>query len=233
VALGCILINWSGLLATASEGVIPAKSSTLAQNDFPKKIVATMGVLGAGPISMQEDFREYDQYNVYDFKVEDDLKYEIFLHRDGRLYNNKNKLVSNWMFAKNFVLDPSGRMYLFPSLFGILHHSSPTGGDPVLFAAEMRVIAGVIYSISNTSGHYKPSFDVMLKFLATLDALDAPVNNIRVYRAKGVHAKGRLFVGKYKDIREGKLLDSGDSYDSGGSGNSDKLLDHVSCMMLF
>ncbi len=67
-----------------------------------------------------------------------------------------------------FVISPDEVMYAGEQQVGKRHHSSFLAGGPVLAAGELGVSGGVIKSINNSSGHYRPcdehSYN-MLRFL--------------------------------------------------------------------
>lgn len=79
-------------------------------------------------------------------------------------------------------------------------HSSFLGGTPVLAAAMWTIEAGVLKSINNYSGHYKPNLKHMVRFLMTLEG-----NGVNVSR---IHLRDQNGLGPL----EGKLEFTGDEY---------------------
>ncbi|MEC4718454.1 hypothetical protein RY831_04805 [Noviherbaspirillum sp. CPCC 100848] len=69
-----------------------------------------------------------------------------------------------------FVMDEQGNMYASVNQkVGKFHHSSLTSGGPVAAAGELEVVEGVITLISDRSGHYKPTKELMAQALQQLE----------------------------------------------------------------
>jgi len=89
---------------------------------------------------------------------------KLKLHfKDGRVYTNKGELFDTLDADGGraiFVMDENGNFYASNShSVGSFHHSSIMAGKPVAAAGELDVTEGVITTISNRSGHYRPSHD--------------------------------------------------------------------------
>jgi hypothetical protein len=67
-----------------------------------------------------------------------------------------------------FVVDRDGRLIAAPPRAGVIHHSSLSGGKPVLMAGEFEIVAGKVTVITNQSGHFRPSTAVFERFLVGL-----------------------------------------------------------------
>lgn len=86
------------------------------------------------------------------------------LCRNGKILNSPFFLTrSSGQTEAQFVLTRDGKLYVFNIAnlkdFGdnyTLKHSSFTGGKPVAAAGKVLAINGIIYTVSNDSGHYKP-----------------------------------------------------------------------------
>jgi RHS repeat-associated protein len=82
-----------------------------------------------------------------------------------------------------FVMDPFGNIYAYPStgnLVGRLHHSTLVGGEPVAMAGEMKVTEGRVTVISDKSGHYQTTREMMNQFNEHLERLGIDVSNIQL-----------------------------------------------------
>ncbi|MFE7801707.1 hypothetical protein [Nocardia sp. NPDC057440] len=105
--------------------------------------------------------------------------YLITVREDGKLYDAEGNLFDTRKGSKPsgnrkrcaiFVMDENGSIYAsnYHEL-GRFHHSSLVAGESVAGAGEIRVENGVITHLSDKSGHYKPTFDMMVKVIERLD----------------------------------------------------------------
>ena len=83
-----------------------------------------------------------------------------------------------------FVMDVSGEIYAYLSQSkpGRIHHASLVGGEPVAMAGEMKVEQGRVTVVSNKSGHYQPTWEMMVKFNQRLARLGVEVSKIQLER---------------------------------------------------
>jgi hypothetical protein len=88
-----------------------------------------------------------------------------------------------------FVEAPDGTFYASPvDKVGTIHHSTFLAGGPVKTAGEMKIVAGVLKSINNASGHYKPSAASTNQALLDLKALGVPTKGVTTADiTKGAH----------------------------------------------
>jgi hypothetical protein len=97
-------------------------------------------------------------------KPEEREQYRLFV-RDGKLYSAKDGKLFDTSNAETlrggeqaiFVMDSYGNLYAAPEhVRGSFHHSSFLAGQPVSAAGEIKVVNGVVESVSDRSGHYLP-----------------------------------------------------------------------------
>jgi hypothetical protein len=62
-----------------------------------------------------------------------------------------------------FVMDKMGKIYSAQHKVGLFHHSSLLAGGEVAGAGEMKVQSGVLKTITNKSGHYRPTAAEMVQ----------------------------------------------------------------------
>jgi hypothetical protein len=96
------------------------------------------------------------------------------LLEDGKLVNTKGEVLTIDGSA-DYILSPDGRLIVRPNNERYLpapsrrhFHSSLSAGKPVQMAGEIRVKDGIILSINNSSGHYRPT---AARFWAFLEGL--------------------------------------------------------------
>lgn len=109
-------------------------------------------------ISMLPQYNEYDlNKNVHYFTPAQLVQNEYYF-KEGDLYSVFDNQKAHFLSKQMLVVDPGGRIFIFGKrLFRTLHHSSATGGRRVFFPGEVEVKLGKIVTITNASGHYKPS----------------------------------------------------------------------------
>lgn len=118
-------------------------------------------------------------YGVSYLGPEERVEYLVRFGDNGRIYDYRGKLIDTsfslhydinrkkeGMTHAIFVLSPSGHMYLSTiSEEGMFHHSTFLAGKEVIFAGEIKVIAGKIIFFNNASGHYQTPTDAHQKLL--------------------------------------------------------------------
>jgi hypothetical protein len=67
-----------------------------------------------------------------------------------------------------FVMSPTGDVYVGSHKVGIFHHSSFLAGGNVAAAGEMKVSGGKLQTLTNKSGHYKPTHEHNLQVISEL-----------------------------------------------------------------
>ncbi len=98
--------------------------------------------------------------------------------KDGLLYNEKGAKfdTSNADFVHSdhaaiFIMGFDGRLYASNSFHvGLVHHSTFFAGRSVAAAGELQVSNGVIKSMTNCSGHYRPPYSVTEQAVKSLKA---------------------------------------------------------------
>lgn len=76
-----------------------------------------------------------------------------------------------------YVLNEEGRLLINPApIQGKFHHSSFMAGKPVRGAGEIQMDrSGKVLSISNSSGHYAPSEEILNRTISELKAMGVPL----------------------------------------------------------
>jgi hypothetical protein len=77
---------------------------------------------------------------------------------DGKLFDTREAVSLHSNMPKAiFVMDAAGDFFAAPhQILGRFHHSSLAAGGPVAAAGELLVLDGMLFQISNKSGHYRP-----------------------------------------------------------------------------
>ena len=83
-----------------------------------------------------------------------------------------------------FVVNKRGELIVAKPVEGSIHHSSLSGGEPVRIAGELEIAGGRIKTITNRSGHFRPSGEAFKQFLVDvqnrhLDLSDAKAPLVR------------------------------------------------------
>ena len=88
-----------------------------------------------------------------------------------------------------FVESSDGKFYASPlDRVGQIHHSTFLAGGPVKTAGEMKFTKGVLTSINNASGHYKPSAQSTTDALADLKKAGVDIKKVKTADiTKGSH----------------------------------------------
>ena len=81
-----------------------------------------------------------------------------------------------------YIMDRHGNIYLsFDQHLPHIYHSSFLEGKAVAAAGEMMISNGVLYSISNASGHYRPRSVVIKRVLQRLRELGANLEHTEIF----------------------------------------------------
>ena len=89
-----------------------------------------------------------------------------------------------------YVMDSQGVIYYsFDHRYGSIHHSSFLAGEAVASAGEMLIYQGMVYSISNKSGHYRPSAIAINRIIRQLTQMAVILVGVDLFM---VDSKGKL-----------------------------------------
>ena len=84
-----------------------------------------------------------------------------------------------------YVMDIYGRIFFsFDHKYGSIHHSTLVGGQAVATAGELFVQDGVLLSISNASGHYRPPAQSLDRILTHLKSKGVDLSKVQVFKIK-------------------------------------------------
>lgn len=114
--------------------------------------------------------------------------HKLYIHK-GLLVDYKGDLLDpdlsnhpNRLGKAIYVMDQQGNIYFsFDHHLPHIYHSSFLQGKAVAAAGEMMVHEGVLYSISNASGHYRPRAIVIKRILKQLTKLGANLNQTEIF----------------------------------------------------
>ena len=129
-------------------------------------------------------------WKVKYFSPAEKRKYQLIINNKRLTDLNKNKYSSEFDFKTGLftdglvILDLEQNIYLLPfEERGLYHHSSLSNGQNVFFAGTMTVSDGLVISISDLSGHYKPNISALQQFIHYLESsgLDLRYANISGY----------------------------------------------------
>lgn len=127
-----------------------------------------------GRVSYFTDQQKRDPHKVYFI---DGLAYMDGAPLDTRNYSSKR-------FGEHigtFVMGLDGHLYVYDINDGSFHHSSVFSGGGILTAGEISAVEGVIKTINNLSGHYRPSGESLLHALALIRAGSGTLEDILVH----------------------------------------------------
>lgn len=97
----------------------------------------------------------------------------VYIRDDGGLqFNGRTLEDGEWIF----VVNQDGELIADRFQVGQLHHSSLSGGKPVLMAGEFEVTGGKLTYIANKSGHFRPDTEAFKRFLVALGAKGADLS---------------------------------------------------------
>jgi hypothetical protein len=83
--------------------------------------------------------------------------------RDGQFTDSRNVPFGDGKYI--FVVDHDGHLIVDKPDPGKVHHSSLSGGKPVLMAGEFEIWGDTLYQITNQSGHFRPSPETFEHFV--------------------------------------------------------------------
>ena len=82
-----------------------------------------------------------------------------------------------------YVMDIYGRIFFsFDHKYGSIHHSTLVGGDAIATAGEFFVQEGVLLSISNASGHYRPPASSLKRILDYFKQQGVKLEQVQVFK---------------------------------------------------
>jgi len=86
-----------------------------------------------------------------------------------------------------FVMDRAGNIYAWSTerVPGRRNHSSLLAGGPVATAGEIKAAGGRITDVSNESGHYETTLEMLNQFIYRLRWGGVDVSGIKVEPYKG------------------------------------------------
>ncbi|HEY6925315.1 MAG TPA: hemagglutinin repeat-containing protein, partial [Steroidobacteraceae bacterium] len=97
----------------------------------------------------------------------------VYIADDGGLqYNGRTIEDGEWIF----VVNQNGELVADRFQVGQVHHSSLSGGKPVLMAGEFEVSGGKLTYIANKSGHFRPDTEAFKRLLVALGAKGADLS---------------------------------------------------------
>ncbi|MEX6429946.1 hypothetical protein AB6A68_08855 [Ferrimicrobium acidiphilum] len=122
-----------------------------------------------------------------------------------------------------FVMDKAGKIYSAQHKVGLFHHSSFLAGGAVAGAGEMKVESGTLKTITNKSGHYRPTAEEMVQVLDELYSRGVDLKKVDYVHKVGTSTdrtpwgKAFDFLNRYKHNpgladRMGSSGSTGDSY---------------------
>lgn len=109
--------------------------------------------------------------------------------REGVFYDSNNNPATTEKHYTNeagpgwatIVQSVEGQIYIFEHRRSELHHTTISGGKPVLYAGEIKLVEGRVAGLTSKTGHYKTGLDLIDKFTAYLDAQHVSHPVIRNY----------------------------------------------------
>ncbi len=106
-----------------------------------------------------------------------------------------------------FVVDRSGHLIAGHANEGEIHHSSLSGGEPVLMAGEFTVDSfdGYLSSISNQSGHFRPTAEALRQLIGALRTSGLNLGRLEVseFSATSEPGTGTPVVKRVNEYRMG------------------------------
>lgn len=173
--------------ATAAAEVA-AQNPVVASTDSPAGMNATKAndnPLANTPnystVSMDPDYVGEETGAVWGTKVKylsasEREGYKLLIGEDGLVYDANKALFdttkAGTVTGKGkaiFVMSEAGDIYASSEhQAGLFHHSSFLSGGPVAAAGEVEVIAGLVKTVSNRSGHYTPDQSYTQQFVEQL-----------------------------------------------------------------
>jgi hypothetical protein len=130
---------------------------------------------------LPEGRRDPLQPIVY-YSSEQQQKAQVFVDENGQFAFANGRLADgDWIF----VVDQSGRMIASRADDGRVHHSSLSGGEPVMMAGELKISGGKLSVITNKSGHFRPDADAFKQFLGDLERQKVTLQGVKAPSFRG------------------------------------------------
>ncbi len=104
-----------------------------------------------------------------------------------------------------FVLSQTHELYVASHKIAELHHSSLSNGAPVLAAGEIAINQGKLVSMSPKSGHYKPDYDSIYRFLYWLSKKEVDLHGIPVITS--IERNNKTYYDAYEVMLQGGKSD--------------------------
>lgn len=104
---------------------------------------------------------------------------------EGQPFDTRSARVHSGASAAIFVMNARGEIFASRHQeAGMFHHSTLAGGSPVAAAGELTVIDGKVVSISDASGHYKPTEDFTEQAISTLRGQGLELSGVKVWNER-------------------------------------------------
>lgn len=117
------------------------------------------------------------ELNFFELKI----RRGLFFNKDGEKVNSEFNGDSMSFISNLVVIDKDHRIFMLPyEQRGLLHHSSLSRGQDVLFAGTIAFFHGQITELSNRSGHYKPTRQQTLLALRDLKNRGANLSSLKL-----------------------------------------------------
>jgi len=129
---------------------------------------------------------------------EEQQKSRVTVDGKGQLTDNNHEPLTDGHYI--FVVNEKGEMIVGQPEPGRFHHSSLAAGQPVRIAGEFTIGSGKIVSISNTSGHYRPSLTAYKQFIGELNGIHDSLKDTIVKGYDIVAGDGGAFEAKEVQI---------------------------------
>lgn len=109
-------------------------------------------------------------------------KFELGVH-EGRLYTEKHGYLkdSDDKICYIYVVSPENKLYVGIYQRGKMNHSSFLSGGAVKAAGELLIKDGVLIGITDKSGHYQPTPEMVVEGLKALKAYGANLRDVAIY----------------------------------------------------
>ena len=102
---------------------------------------------------------------------------------EGELFDTTTSMIHTGMTGRSiFVMDEEGNLYAsLEQSVGRFHHSSMLAGRPVAGAGELEVHEGVLRLITNNSGHYAPTREMVAQVVDRLRRAGINLTDDQIY----------------------------------------------------
>lgn len=154
----------------------------------PKRGVVVRAYLRLKMHPMLDHYKKWDADRGVKYLTPEEraaLKLEVvdgkFYDADGNLFDTSKggSVFSGGQGKAIFVMDEQGNVYAsLNQEVGHFHHSSFFSGNPVAAAGELQIRNGVLESISDRSGHYRPPPEFLDQAIQVLDNQGAGASSV-------------------------------------------------------